>query len=76
MVRTGLGTLISVDSKDQSIEITYIIRFNGTATAASQVKTVKADFLAAHQFAIYDELVKAVEVHPLSGLRNAVALVG
>jgi len=76
VVRTGLGTLISVDSKGQSIEITYVIRFNGTATATSQVKTVKADFLAARQFAIYDELVKAVEVQPLSGLRNAIALVG
>jgi len=76
VVRTGLGTLISVDSKDQSIEITYVIRFNGTPTAASQVKTVKADFQAAHQFAIHDELVKAVEMHPLTGLSNAVAQVG
>jgi len=76
VVRTGLGTLISVDSKGQSLEITYVIRFNGTATATSQVKTVKADFLAARQFAIYDELVKAIEVQPLSSLRNAVALVG
>src|SRR5207244_10374637 len=49
VVRTGLGTLISVDSKGQSLEITYVIRFNGTATATSQAQTVQADFLPARQ---------------------------
>lgn len=75
-VRSGLGTLITVDNTNTSLKINYVVKFPDSATAQSQVGTVRTDYLAARYFAVYDELVRGTETQPLSGLRAAVGLVG
>jgi hypothetical protein len=75
-VRTGNATLISVDADHTSAYISYVVRFADASEASSQVGAVKSAYISAHQFFLFGELVKAVEVQPFSQLRVAVGLVG
>jgi hypothetical protein len=75
-VRSGQATVIAVDASPTSALIDYVVRFADADSAQSQVSAVKATYISAHQFFIYDELVKAVEVQPVSQLKVAVGLVG
>ncbi len=75
-VQTGQATVISVDSAQSSVVFTYVVRFTDANQAAAQVAAVQAAYISAHQFFRYDELVKAVEVQPISQLKVGVGLVG
>ena len=75
-VRTANATLISVDSDSKSAYISYVVRFSDSTYAAAQVGTVKTDYNNAHQFFQFGELVKAVEVQPISQLKVGIGLVG
>lgn len=75
-VRTGNATLISVDANQGSAYISYVVRFNSPSIASEQVTTVKQTYISAHEFFIYGELVKAIEIQPASQLKVAVGLVG
>ena len=75
-VRTGEGTLISIDSLQGSAQVSYVVKFANAGTATAEVSTVEAAYKTAHQFFQYDELVKAVEVLPDSQLDIAVGLAG
>lgn len=76
VVRTGQVTLIAVDTARQSAYISYVVKFSDSDQASSQVGRVKSVYLSAHQFVVYDELVKAVEIQPVSNLRVAIGLAG
>ena len=75
-VQSGQATLISADASKNSALISYVVRFNDANDASAQVGTVRSAYISAHQFFQYDELVKAVEVQPVSQLKVAVGLVG
>ena len=75
-VRSGQATLIAVDAALQSAQISYVVRFQDSTEAAAQTAAVKSAYIDAHQFFRYDELVKAVEIQPVSNLRVAVGVVG
>jgi hypothetical protein len=75
-VRTANATLISVDADSKSAYISYVVRFSDATYAASQVGVVKSDYISAHQFFQFGELVKAVEVQPISQLKVGIGLVG
>jgi hypothetical protein len=75
-VQTGQATVISVDATQSSTVISYVVRFTDADQASGQVGAVKATYISAHQFFRYDELVKAVEVQPISQLKVGVGLVG
>ena len=75
-VQSGQATVIAVDASPTSALIDYVVRFADADAAQSQLSTVKAAYISAHQFFLYDELVKAVEVQPVSQLKVAVGLVG
>ena len=75
-VRSGQATLIAVDAAVQSAQISYVVRFQDSTEAAAQTAAVKSAYIDAHQFFRYDELVKAVEIQPVSNLRVAVGIVG
>lgn len=75
-VRSGQATLIAVDAVVQSAQISYVVRFQDSTQAAAQTGAVKAAYIDAHQFFRYDELIKAVEIQPVSNLRVAVGVVG
>jgi hypothetical protein len=75
-VQTGNATLISVDADHTSAFISYVVRFPDANEASAQVGAVKAVYISSHQFFQFDELVKAVEVQPVSQLKVAVGLVG
>jgi len=75
-VRTGQATLIAVDAAVQAAQISYVVRFQDSTQAAAQTGAVKSAYIEAHQFSRYDELIKAVEIQPVSNLRVAVGLVG
>jgi hypothetical protein len=75
-VQTGNATLISVDARQNYAVISYVVRFNDAGQASAQVGAVKSAYISAHQYFQYDELVKAVEVQPVSQLKVAVGLVG
>jgi hypothetical protein len=75
-VRSGQATLIAVDAAVQSAQVSYVVRFQDSTQAAAQTDAVKSAYISAHQFFRYDELVKAVEIQPLSNLRVALGVVG
>jgi hypothetical protein len=75
-VQTGQGTVISVDATQTSTVISYVVRFTDADQASGQIAAVKAAYISAHEFFRYDELVKAVEVQPISQLKVGVGLVG
>ena len=75
-VQTANATVISVDADHTSAYISYVARFSDASTASSHVSAVKAAYISAHQFFIYAENVKAVEIQPISQFKVAVGLVG
>jgi hypothetical protein len=75
-VRTANATLISVDADHQSVFISYVVRFTDATYASAQVGTVKSDYISAHQFFQFGEIVKAVETQPVSQLKVGIGLVG
>ncbi len=76
VVRNGQATLIAVDAGQQAEQISYVVRFLDPTQAAAQTGAVKSAYISAHQFVRYDELVKAVEIQPVSNLRLALGVVG
>ena len=75
-VGTGLKTVIAVDARGGNVSINYVVRFNGTEFAQTQITQIKSVYLGAQTFAIYDENVRATEKAPYSYLRTAIGIVG
>jgi len=75
-VQTGQATVISVDADQGSAITSYVVRFADASQASEQVAAVKAAYITAREFYEYDEMVKAVEIDPISQLKVAVGLVG
>ena len=75
-VRTGQATIISVDAVQSSTTISYVVRFADSTNATAEITAVRSAYSLSHQFIQYDELVKAIEVEPISQLRVGIGLVG
>jgi hypothetical protein len=76
VVQTGYMTTISVDDVANSIHVSYVVKFQDSAAAKSQVDYMRTSYLSATSFAQYDQYLKATEYRPFSQMQFAVRLVG
>lgn len=76
VVETGSMTGISVDCVGNSIHISYVVEFNDSSTAKSQVDYMKTSYQTASVFNEYDQYLEALEYRPFSQMQFAVRLVG
>ena len=76
LVSTGLLTLISVDPLQAYTQSSFVVQFTSPSIATAQVPTMKADYLASHDFTVYGSDVKAIVLTKSSGLQAAVEQVG
>jgi hypothetical protein len=76
VVQTGSMTGISVDCVGSSIHISYVVEFNDSSTAKSQVDYMKTSYQSASVFNEYDQYLEALEYRPFSQMQFAVRLVG
>ncbi len=68
VVRSGLMTVISVDSKGPFLYVTNVIAFGNSTAAMAHYLDVKHAYLGAQKFVVYDSFVMAQEQDGLNKL--------
>ncbi len=68
VVRSGLSTLTSVDSKGPFLYVTNVIAYGNSTTAMGHYSDVKHAYLGAQKFVVYDSFVMAQEQDGLNKL--------
>ncbi len=76
VVRTGEMTTIAVDDVSNTTQVSYVVKFQDSNTAVSQLSYMKSVYGSARVYSQYDQYLKGIEYQPFSQLEGAARLVG